>query len=494
MHGAGVVVDDLTGDGRLDMVMLGTVQSDYFIQDVDGAFILNRPGSFPDGLVIDTAFGGAAADYDGDGDLDMFITRYNKPDVLLNNDGVGNFTQVTRAALPSLVPYTGTDLGRLYGWHAGLAHRSSSVTWGDYDRDGDLDLLVGGHGFVMEDGTHPADFPPGEPSFLYENNGDGTFSDASYLIPDEVHDGYTFVVSFVDGDRDGWPDMYIINDLGAAYQECRWLWNRTYAGEGFVPDDNLAALDVRVAGMGLGVADLNDDGYPDFLVPAWGRFRYMLSSFGGSVWIDFSDSKGLVPDAFAPGNQTVGWGAEFGDFDNDMLLDAAVAFGNIQTTVSPSAPFEPDGLWLQQPDGAFVDIAPTWQVDDRGDARGISVGDLNGDGWLDIVKPDLSGPHMLKLSRCGEESWLRVRLRDESSMNRFAVHAEVLVTTSDGILQRRWVRAGGTGYGSASPHELHFGLGANDVIDTVEVRWPDGAVSTYSGLEARQLITIRRLE
>ncbi|MFT4626035.1 MAG: hypothetical protein ACI8PZ_004706, partial [Myxococcota bacterium] len=495
MHGAGVVVEDFTGDGLLDMVMLGTRQSDYFIQREDGGYDVNVPGTFPADLDVRVAFGGAAGDYDGDGDLDLVITRYNSPDVLLNNDGSGNFADVTQDALPPLEPWTGSpDAGRLYDWHMGVAHRSSSAAWGDFDRDGDLDLLIGGHGFVREDGTHPSDFPPGEPSFLYQNNGDGTFTDMSALLPAEVHEGYTFVVSFVDGDLDGYPEIYLINDLGSAYQECRWLWNRTATGEGFVADDNRAALDVNVAGMGLAISDLNGDGYPDFLVPAWGRFRYLLSSFGGTVWIDHSDSTGLVPRAFDPYNQTVGWGTEMGDFNNDLLDDAVVVFGHIQTRVSPSSPEQPDGLWLQQADGRFVDVAQRWGVNDRGVSRGIAVGDLNNDGWLDMVKPDLVGPHLLKLSRCGEEAWLRVRLRHEGSMNRFGVHALIAVTLADGTVVTRTVRAGGTGYGSASPHEVHFGLGGHATVASLEVTWHDGEVSTFADIDTRQVLTVRRTE
>ena len=101
MHGAGVVVEDLTGDGRLDMVLFGTEQSDYFIQQSDGSFQVNVEGSFPADVLMGNAFGGVAADYDGDEDLDLFVTRYDKTDYLLENDGTGRFSDVTRDALPS---------------------------------------------------------------------------------------------------------------------------------------------------------------------------------------------------------------------------------------------------------------------------------------------------------------------------------------------------------------------------------------------------------
>jgi hypothetical protein len=497
MYGAGVVVEDLTGDGRLDMLMLGKFDASYFQQMADGTYQVNPPGSFPAGTALGDAFGGVAADYDGDGDVDLFVTRYGRDDVLLANRGDGTFENVTRDALPPLVRLGDsglTDTGAPglsnFDWNAGLNHRSSSAAFGDYDRDGDLDLIIGGHGLVIEDGTHPSEFPPAEPSFLYQNNGDGTFTDMSHLIPQDVHNGYTFVVSWVDLDNDGWDDLYFINDLGNAYQPCRVLWNRVAKGEGFVPDDNVHGLDVPVAGMGLAIADMNGDGTEDLLVPAWGRMRYMLSSESLDTWVDYASSRGLVTDDSR--NQTVAWGAEFRDMDNDMDLDAVVVFGFIHTRVSPNTPVQPDGLWLQGLGGSFEDVAPSWGVDHEGSARGLGVGDLNGDGWLDLVKPNLDGPNILEISRCGSESWLRIRLRQPGTMNTHAVGARVRVYTADGRIQTRRIRAGGTSYGSASPMEAHVGLGAFDIVDRVEVSWPDGMESVHEDVAGRQGITITR--
>ena len=491
MHGAGVVVEDLTGDGRLDMVLFGTLQSDYFIQQADGSFLVNVPGTFPSGIYMGNAFGGAAGDYDGDGDLDLFVTRYDKTDYLLQNDGTGRFIDVTQEALPPLVAMTpDTDGAGEFMPHAGLLHRSSSSAFGDYDQDGDLDLVIGGHGFVLETGLDPSDFPPAEPSFLYRNEGDGTFVDMSHLIPEEVHDGYTFVVSWTDVDRDGWDDLYVINDLGNAYQPCRLLMNRVADGEGFVPDNNARGLDVNVAGMGIGIADLNDDGFDDYLIPAWGKMRYMMSSPTLGVWVDQSRADGLDPDETF--NQVVGWGAELVDMDNDMRRDAVVAFGFIQTRVSANTPEQPDGLWLQREDGTFEDVSYDWGFNDRGSSRGLAVGDLNGDGWLDVVKPDLEGPHILKMSRCGDASWLRVRLRQPGTLNTYAVGAHIRVTTSDGVSQSHEIRAGGTGYASSSVIEAHFGLASHDQVERLEIEWPDGRVSDHTNLAARQVITVTR--
>ena len=131
----------------------------------------------------------------------------------------------------------------------------------------------------------------------------------------------------------------------------------------------------------------------------------------------------------------------------------------------------------QQPDGTFVDVAPEWGVDDDGKNRGFVLADFNGDGWLDIAMRNLDGENKLYLSRCGAEHYVKVRLRDDAIANHLAIGARVKVLSEDGRSFTRWVTAGGTGYGTGGPPEVHFGLGDVEKIERIEVKWPDGSQS-----------------
>ena len=263
------------------------------------------------------------------------------------------------------------------------------------------------------------------------------------------------------------------------------------AGGHFVLDNNRSGLDLIMSGGGLGIGDLNDDGMLDMLIPQWDAISLMVSN-GDGRWYDHADALGLTTDTAA--GQRVGWGAELADLDNDGDLDAVVAYGHLDVDLpmwdNPTR--QPDALFLQQPDHTFVDVARQWQVNDKGTQRGFVVADLNQDGWLDLVKRDVFGPDLMYLSRCGDAHWLEIALRDDGSLNTRAVGATVRVRAG-GRTFLRTVSAGGTGFGSGGPPEVHVGLGDVDVVDYIEVVWPDGTESVVGmGLEADQRVQVHR--
>ncbi len=453
----GALAGDLDGDGHLDLVEPAEPYTRLYRGKDNGRMHIwdERLADFD----LSYGTGGSLADYDGDGDLDMLVLRYDAPAVLLRNDGPGLFTDVTAE-----VGLTATG-------------SATSSSWADTDGDGDLDLFVGAYEDLEGEGISGT-------SFLYENDG-GVLIERNSLLPEEVHAGYTRVAGFHDLDGDQFPELYVVNDVGSVAP------NVLLANQGGrLVADATRGLDLQMSGGGLGVGDLNGDLRPDLLIPQWDEISLMLSAPDGR-WYDHADVRGLSADTQR--DQHVGWGAELADIDNDGDLDGLVAYGWFEVEGWENPELQPDALFVQQPDGTFVDEAPAWGVDDLGTGRGFVVVDLDGDGWLDIVKRDLAGPSRSYISRCGRNHYLKVELRDPASMNRFAIGATVRVVRADGSSLVRWVNAGGTGFGTGGPPEVHFGLGDDRSIDRLEVTWPDGQISWVGfGAPADQTLTVTR--
>ncbi|MEQ1507324.1 MAG: CRTAC1 family protein [Myxococcota bacterium] len=464
--GVGTIAGDFDQDGVFDLVLPGFWETQWW-RGVAGGTFAEIPGGVLRDAPVNRAAGGTTVDYDGDGDLDLLITRFLAPNLLLRNDGDG-FVDVSAEA--GISPE---------------ARRSLVSSWADIDRDGDLDLYVGCYGFIDESGDDPEhdEFEPGDPDWLYLNDGDGTFTDRSELLPPEVHDGYALAGGFHDVDRDGWPDLYVVHDFGRSFPN-RLLWNR---GGAFELDDNAHGLDVRITGMGLGVGDLNDDGLDDYVMSAWDGNSAMLSGVGGAAWFESVDVLRLQNDLSRA--QKIGWGVDLVDMDDDGDLDAPMTYGYLDSRY-PASKLQPDALYLQGADGTFVDVAPAWVANQPTIGRGYVPLDLNDDGWIDLVKRDLHGETLVQTATCGDAAWLRVRLH-QAGANRFAVGATVVVRAGD----QRWIRsvyAGGTNYASGGPPEVHVGLGDLDAVDAIDVIWPDGAVSRVDQPQTRQILDIDR--
>jgi hypothetical protein len=146
---------------------------------------------------------------------------------------------------------------------------------------------------------------------------------------------------------------------------------------------------------------------------------------------------------------------------------------------------------LQDDEGFFTDISNDWDMADEASTRGFGLFDINGDGWLDLVKPCLDEKDRVYVARCGTESWIMIRLRDASANTR-AIGSRVRVITADGKEQTRILRSGGTNYASSAPPELHFGLDTHEQIDRIEITWPDQTVTVLDTIDARQAITVWR--
>jgi hypothetical protein len=214
----------------------------------------------------------------------------------------------------------------------------------------------------------------------------------------------------------------------------------------------------------------------------------MLVSAGGAWW-ESAESAGILPDHVGLKNQVFGWGTELTDLDNDGDHDLLINYG-WWDDYGPH--FEQtDAVFFQTQPGVFVDDAAGWNMDDTEVSRGIVTLDINGDGWIDVVKRLLDGKTPMFLSNCGAEGWLVVSARAPAP-NTFAIGARVRVIAGDKVFTRQ-IHAGGTGMYSAYEPEAHFGLGDLDRVDRVEIIWPGGDVTTLTDVDTRQRVRVTRL-
>jgi len=460
---AGVLVADLDGQWGPEVFVPHSSGDRLYVAQADGTWSLES--WIPEG--DRNTVGAVAADYDGDGDLDLYEVHLHYPDRLLRNDNPG-FTDVTV--------------------EAGLGDQDNdgtTATFADLDGDGDLDLLVNNH---REDETLGEEMLTGamEPAQLnrtWLNQGDGTFVEAPELLPKTWAEGFTFVSSAEDFDGDGVVDVYAANDFGPMSHA-----NQLFRGPDFEATGG-TGIELVAYAMGLGIGDLNDDGTPDLLITSWMDLALLMSD-GAGGWYRADQALGLTLQP----NQHASWAAEMADLDNDGDLDALVMFGALRMPPEAAeilesalgldnASDQPDGAWRND-GGAFTSVATEWGLDHTGRGRGVAVADLNQDGWLDLIKRHQDGPAIALMARCGSESWLMVDLQ-QGGLNPDAVGATVTING-----QSRVVRAGGHGFSGAVGPTVHAGLG-DDEQATVQVLWPDGRTSQVE-VTARQRVTITR--
>lgn len=469
--GSGVAVVDLDRDGLLDLLLPQHEQTQILMQLPDGSFADRTDEFWPaDDQHASVAFN--TVDIDDDGDVDLFACREFSTNALFVNDGTGRLTDVSAE------------------WGVDLQDRACfNAAFGDMDGDGDLDLALGNNDPCPETDSGPdcealLELPSSQ--VLWENEG-GRFVDISDRLNHRTMMGSLMsVISWIDLDGDLDLDLLLTNDarLEVNFAEANVALRND--GNGQFADISIpSGLNVRMEGMGTAIGDLNDDGLPDFLITGTRDLSLLLSA--EDFWYEADAVTGLMPSA--PGHW-FGWGTEFGDLDHDGDLDAPTVYGWLPPDIHDENPQEQhDALFLW--DGEqFVDEAPLWGWDDPGYARGVAVVDLNGDGWLDLIKRELGGPLFVDLARCGEGSWVTVQVV-QPAPNVDAVGAQIAVYAG-GTVHRRWVLRGGTSISTALPTRVHVGLGDVHTVDRIEVTWPDGVTSVTESIDAQQHITITR--
>ncbi|MDP6402025.1 MAG: FG-GAP-like repeat-containing protein [SAR202 cluster bacterium] len=414
-------------------------------------------------------------DYDGDGDQDLYVLKRNMGSLLFRNNGDGTFTDVAEEAGVQTVK------------------KASGSAWGDYDADGDLDLAVACKWGV---------------DYLFRNNGDGTFINvapeldvAQHLLKKSVavelegkgqpaQSGSSFQPFWFDYDNNNTLDLFFAVDRGSNY-----LYKNNGDGT-FTEVTETSGIFLVGQGMGVDAGDYDRDGDLDFYVTNWGTMAWGGIGMGLTPNFFFrNNGDGTFSEVSAAtgtrGRSGVGWGVSFFDPDNDGDVDLALVNGHNRVASRWEIETRNIDLFYQNNgDGTFTDVTEISGFGLTCQAQGLGTADYDGDGDQDLFTDCLDDrDHLFRndLANYLGDTWLKVRLRGTES-NHFGIGAVVKVT-SGGMTQMEQLFAGGSTY-SQDAQELHFGLAGETVADKVEVRWPSGIIQTVENVGANRTITI----
>jgi hypothetical protein len=491
--GGGVALFDYNNDGLLDIFLVNggklgdpvRLPVNYSRRDPafwNRLYRQNADGTFTDVTAAaglsdagnNYGMGVAVGDYNNDGFADLYVTNYGR-NTLYRNNGDGTFTDATAAA--------GVGVG---GW-------SASAGFFDYDNDGRLDLFVTRYldwdisrnilcGTPFHAYCRPDKFGA-VANVLFHNEGGGRFRDVSVESGIAAAKGKALGVAFNDYDGDGFADIFVAND-GMEQFLFHNKRNGTFeeraleAGVAFSDDGKL------FAGMGVAFADYDNDGRPDIVVTNLALDKYALyRNEGGGQFRYASLTTGLA----AQTARSSGWGVGLYDFDNDGWKDLFVAqshvLDNVEKIHSGLRYLEPPALF-RNVFGKFEKIQLPGTPAVAG--RGAAFGDLNNDGYVDVVMPVLGGRPMVFLNRGGKNHWLMLKLTGVRS-NRDGLGAKVKVN-------EQWAYAATAGsYLSANDARVRFGLGS-DRQARVEILWPSGKKQVLENVPADRIVTVKEKE
>jgi len=496
----GVGFIDCDNHGKLDILMVGGSNVDryrqiggdpmvrLFHQDSDLHFtdITEKAGLTRKGWGMSLS----VMDFDNDGWQDIYVTGYGG-NVLYRNLGNCKFEDVTEKA--------GVRVG---GYSMGAA-------WAEYDRNGFVSLFVPRYldfdmnklptydaenkgcefrGISMECARRGHS---GQTDFLFHNRGDGTFEDVSKKAG--VDDPGTYLGMqgiWADYDNDGWPDLYVTNDGGPNY-----LYHNKHDGTfedvGLLSGAALSLTGVERAGMGVDFGDFDRDGQLDIYVTNYSEESDGLFwNQGEKGFLDIADPAGISRSTYF----WVGWGTGFFDPENTGWPDIFVAHGHVypqMDLIKGGAPYkEPVQLFRNTRNRTFTDITSIAGLDKMPplSRRGVAFGDVNNDGKVDVLILNVAGPPTLLINRTQSSNHAALFKLVGTKSNRAAIGARVTVTTG-GLKQINEVRSGGS-YLSQNDLRLHFGLGKETLMTSVEISWPSGKKETYQNLAGDFIYTV----
>lgn len=442
--GRGIAFADLNGSGSPDIIATGRDGGLIGIFENDGSGHFTNRSATSGIPLMPRAAGVSVADYDSDGDLDLYITAWNAPNKLLRNDGDFTFTDVTADA--------GAGLD-----DAGFGMGSA---WGDYDGDGLVDLYVCNYAFNI--GSDP-------PNLLFRNLGNGQFESVGEALG--VADiGPNFQPIWFDFDRDGDLDLHISSDKGSLADRRNRTWENV--GGEFVEVTDETGTPANVNAMGVAVGDFDGNLFEDLYITNTPEGNVLYLNNGDETFSELASQSGTASYA-------LGWGALFWDCDNDGSMDLYVCNALTENR-------------MYQHGGAFPcdDNAQSMGIDDDGRSFCVASADVDGDGDLDLLLSNQHDQLRLYINNEGQNrNWAKFNIAG-AGMNTYAIGARVNVK-SGGEWRTRTIYAG-SNYKSQNDYTLHFGLDTADLMENVLVYWPDGHKRSLKNYPANYEWTIPR--
>jgi hypothetical protein len=518
--GAAVAIADVDADGRPDLYVSNSKEGsrnrlyrnrgDGTFEDIAGQLGIADVNQRETGVSMGAVFG----DYDNDGFEDLFLYKWGRPELFHNEHGQ-RFTRVTTASLP---PWANIN----------------TAVWLDYDRDGRLDLFLGGYypervnlWQLADTKMMPESFEyakNGGRKYLYRNLGQGRFEEVSAKVG-LTSTRWALAAVAADLRGTGYPDLFIANDYGVSELFINEGGHFREAGRetgvGYAPK----------SGMNASVGDVLNQGKFAIYVSNISEEGILLQ--GNNLWVPTGGS-GRLPAyenmARAMGIDLGGWsfGAQFGDLNNDGFLDIYLVNGYVSAARGESywydyskiagghqlviedaanwpamghrslAGYQPKRVWINDGSGGFSEVAQMVGASDRYDGRSVALADFSGRGALDVAVANQRGPLLLyKNGVSPDRQWIGFDLEggcrgDSPSApctNRSAVGAQVELFWNGG--QQLQEVSGGSGFCAQNQRTLHFGLGSRTAIDRAVIRWPSGKTQELKGLQAGRVHKIQ---
>ena len=491
--GAGCGFIDYDNDGWMDIYLVNSGTCDFYNPTPplsNALYRNNRDGTFTDVTIKAGVAGGgygmgvAVGDFDADGFPDMYVSQYGRS-ILYRNNGDGTFTDVTEKAGVAAP-----------GW-------SSSALWFDYDNDGRLDLFV--CRFVDYDKTKnkycgdpkkgerfyciPSIYEPA-PSWLFHNNGDGTFTDVSEISGIRKYNGKAWGVVATDVNNDGWMDLFVSNDTVQNFlfvnQHGKFEEDGLVAGVAYSMEGNARS------GMGVDAGDYDQDGWQDLFVTNVDHELYSLyHNDHDGTFSDAAEKYGIAQRT----RLMSGWGAKFFDYDNDGNVDLLIANGHPDDKIeshSTDVTYKEPLLLFHNTGSSLVNVSDKAGTIFAGNfaARGMAVGDFNNDGAVDaLIAINNGAPLLLKNTAAAGNHWLGIRLIGKRC-NPDAIGALIVWHAGD-LKRSRLKTSGGSYLASHDPREV-LGIGARARMDRLEITWPQpsGRTEVFTDLPIDRYITV----